>query len=129
VTYLANAEAILERHPGVVLATGKLIEDGIRGPGLSPANARQKLNRDPAPSLQAAMLPYYGAYGCNMVVRLAPVRAHRIAFDEALPLYAWQEDIDFSSRLRRQGRITSASRRGASAACVSATRRSQIPPF
>ena len=105
VTYLANAESILKRHPRVVLATGKLLEDGIRGPGLSPANARQKLSRDPAPSPQAALLPYYGAYGCNMVVRLAPVRAHGIAFDEALPLYAWQEDIDFSRQLAPFGEI------------------------
>src|SRR5262249_24961098 len=32
-TYLAHAEHILGRHPSVILATGKLIEDGIHGPG------------------------------------------------------------------------------------------------
>jgi GT2 family glycosyltransferase len=104
-TYLAHAELILERHAAVVLATGKLIEDGIHGPGLSPNYARQRL-ADAAPAdPQAALLPYYGAYGCNMVVRLAPVRKYGISFDEALPLYAWQEDIDFSRQLAPFGNI------------------------
>jgi hypothetical protein len=104
-TYLAHAELILGRHPAVVLATGKLIEDGIRGPGLSLAYARQKLADAPAADPQAALVRYYGVYGCNMVVRLAPVRKHGASFDEALPLYAWQEDIDFSRQLAPFGDI------------------------
>ncbi|HEX5958492.1 MAG TPA: glycosyltransferase [Hyphomicrobiaceae bacterium] len=104
-TYLSHAELILGRYPTVVLATGKLIEDGIHGPGLSPAYARQKLADAPAADPHAALLPYYGVYGCNMVVRLAPVRKHGASFDEALPLYAWQEDIDFSRQLAPFGDI------------------------
>jgi hypothetical protein len=104
-TYLAHAEFILGRHPSVVLATGKLIEDGIHGPGLSPAYARQRLAEAPAADPNAALLRYYGVYGCNMVVRLAPVRKHGARFDEALPLYAWQEDIDFSRQLAPFGEI------------------------
>ena len=33
------------------------------------------------------------------------VRAHGLRFDEALPLYAWYEDIDFTRRLGRHGAI------------------------
>ncbi len=40
-----------------------------------------------------------------MVVRLNPVRKHGARFDEALPLYAWQEDIDFSRQLAPFGEI------------------------
>jgi hypothetical protein len=43
-----------------------------------------------------------------MVVRLASVRDNHIAFDEALPLYSWQEDIDFSRQMAPFGRIVKA---------------------
>ena len=78
-SYLANAETILRREPTVVVATGTLIEDGINGPGLTPAHARARLTALPMPFRTDNIRPDYGAYGCNMVVRLAPVREHGIA--------------------------------------------------
>jgi GT2 family glycosyltransferase len=36
---------------------------------------------------------------------LAAVRAHGLRFDEALPLYAWYEDIDFTRALGHHGAI------------------------
>ena len=38
-----------------------------------------------------------------MAVRLAPMRAHGLRFDERLPLYGWQEDVDLSCRLAEFG--------------------------
>lgn len=108
-TYLANAETLLETHPDIVLATGHLMEDGIHGPGLSPDYARQKLATARLPPFEeCAIIRYYGAYGCNMLIRLAPVQEHNLAFDESLPLYAWQEDIDFSRQLAPYGKIVQA---------------------
>jgi GT2 family glycosyltransferase len=104
-TYLAEAEKLLSRHPDVVLATGKLIADGIHGPGIDPARGRALLGTYGPPANPEPLAPLYGAYGCNMVVRLAPVREHGIRFDEVLPLYGWQEDIDFSRQLAPHGRI------------------------
>ncbi|MEQ1648511.1 MAG: glycosyltransferase [Hyphomicrobiaceae bacterium] len=49
------------------------------------------------------VLDHVGAYGCNMSIRLETVSGTR--FDERLPLYGWQEDIDFTSQLRTRGRI------------------------
>lgn len=108
-SYLANAEVLLTQAPEIVVATGVLLEDGINGPGLSVDHARRKLADSPesGPCLHG-VTAYYGAYGCNMVVRLDPVRRNRLKFDEALPLYAWQEDIDFSRQLAPFGRIVSA---------------------
>jgi hypothetical protein len=40
-----------------------------------------------------------------MAFRLKPVIEHGILFDENLPLYGWQEDIDFSLRVMPYGRI------------------------
>ena len=56
----------------------------------------------------AQLVDFYGAYGCNMSFRLEPVRRQGILFDENLPLYGWQEDIDFSMRVRPYGRIMNA---------------------
>ena len=44
-----------------------------------------------------------GAYGCNMAFRTAEIGSVR--FDERLPLYGWQEDLDFCGALRSSGRI------------------------
>jgi hypothetical protein len=107
-TYLANAERLLIDRPDVILATGKLLEDGIHGPGLTPEYARRLLASTPTPPSPGHLGSYYGVYGCNMLVRLAPVRENGIAFDEALPLYAWQEDIDFSRQMAPFGRIVQA---------------------
>ena len=104
-SYLANAEIILGCEANVVVATGTLIEDGVNGPGLTPDRARERLAALPLQCDAGNLTPDYGAYGCNMVVRLAPVREHGIQFDEALPLYAWQEDIDFSRQMASFGRI------------------------
>ena len=38
--------------------------------------------------------PTFAGYGCNMTIRLAPLRRHKFRFDERLPLYSWQEDVD-----------------------------------
>ena len=107
--YLANAEALFVRHTRVVVATGRPAEDGIKGPGFSPEYARAVLDRRPATAAREPIRPYYGAYGCNMIVRLDQVRKYGVAFDEALPLYAWQEDIDFSRQLAPFGDIVFAS--------------------
>jgi hypothetical protein len=104
-SYLANAETILGREDNVVVATGTLIEDGINGPGLTPNRARERLATLPLQCHAGNLTPDYAAYGCNMVVRLAPVRQYGVQFDEARPLYAWQEDIDVSRQMASFGRI------------------------
>ena len=126
--YLQVVCDLFAAHPDWAVVTGRVVHDGVHSGGTSFADglARLRLAQAGRPSVLAAE-DRVGAYGCNMSIRSAMIGDNR--FDERLVHYGWQEDIDFSSRLRRQGRITSASRRGASAACVSATRRSQIPPF
>ncbi len=74
--YLANIETLFSDHPDVSAATGYLLADGAVGPGLTV-----------------------------VAFRLEPVRRYKILFDENLPLYGWQEDIDFSMQLQPHGRI------------------------
>jgi GT2 family glycosyltransferase len=106
--YLANAEAVLQRNGDVVAMSGTPIEDGINGPGLTPEHARKLIAGAAMATNAGSLRTDYGTYGCNMVIRLAPVRMHEIAFDEALPMYGWQEDIDFSRQLAPWGRIVRA---------------------
>jgi GT2 family glycosyltransferase len=102
--YLAELETLFNAHPRIVLATGLVVADGITSAGIAPDEADSIL-RNLAAAADTGPAPIYNAYGCNMAIRLAPVRAHAITFDENLPLYGWLEDVDFSRRLAPHGEI------------------------
>jgi GT2 family glycosyltransferase len=87
------------------VATGTVIADGAAGPGISAEEARAILAADRYDGALTAAVPHFNGYGCNMAFRMAPVRAHGIRVDEALPLYAWYEDIDVTRRLGAHGSI------------------------
>jgi len=103
--YLAVLEAVAAARPEMVVATGAVIADGAKGPGLSVDEGRALLAADAPPADPSAVLPAFNGYGCNMAVRVDVVRAHGLRFDERLPLYAWYEDIDFTRRLGAHGAI------------------------
>jgi GT2 family glycosyltransferase len=101
--YLATIERAMTQSPAIVVATGRVLADGIGGAGLTPDAGRAILAaRAIGP---AAIRPTFSGYGCNMAVRLAPMRAHQLRFDERLPLYGWQEDVDLSRRLAPHGEV------------------------
>jgi GT2 family glycosyltransferase len=106
-SYLGAIERVLAEHPDVVMVTGKVIADGIIGPGLSVEEARHRLAVTP-PTQAAELLPVPNGYGCNMAVRMSAVAAAGIRFDERLPLYGWLEDVDFSAQIGRYGRTVRA---------------------
>ncbi|HJS84433.1 MAG TPA: glycosyltransferase [Acetobacteraceae bacterium] len=101
--YLARTEYHMQNDPRIVVATGRVLADGIGGPGLSPAEGRAILARHVAAGMAAT--PAFSGYGCNMALRLAPMRQHGLRFDERLPLYGWQEDVDLSRRLAKHGLV------------------------
>jgi GT2 family glycosyltransferase len=102
--YLELCAGLFEAHPDIVVTTGTVIADGIHDAGFTPEQAVEILARDVRPA-KPALTPTYGGYGCNMAIRMAPVRANNLTFDEALPLYGWLEDIDFSRQLAPYGAI------------------------
>jgi GT2 family glycosyltransferase len=114
VSYIEGLEKIFLARPDVIAATGVVLADGAQGPGLRGEQGLQIIRSarnlpDPLGELSEC----YGAYGCNMAFRLKSIIAHDILFDENLPLYGWQEDIDFSQRVLPYGRIVkSAALRG-----------------
>jgi GT2 family glycosyltransferase len=104
--YLANLERVFLVNPDVVAATGFVLADGVNGPGLSVQQALKIGETGScAPAGGAKLIDYYGTYGCNMAFRMETVRHNSVLFDENLPQYGWQEDIDFSLRLAPFGRI------------------------
>ena len=104
-TYLAELEDCLVANPAVVVATGRTLADDIKGPGLTAGEARAVLASFVPSEAAMPLIDQYNAYGCNMAVRLAPVLAHGLRFDENLPFYAWAEDVDFSRQLAAYGQI------------------------
>jgi len=99
--FIGSMERLLNEEEDVVVATGFVVVDGVRGDtGVERKSAR------------AAVHNYLRAndnceceegYGCNLFVRTSIFE--RVRFDENLPLYGWLEDLDFSTNCLRYGRI------------------------
>jgi hypothetical protein len=103
--YIEATLAVLQSEPAVVVTTGALIADDARGPGLSMEQAEDLIEAHAYSELVGGSDPAKHGYGCNMALRLEPVFANDLRFDERLPLYGWSEDIDFTHRLGRYGGI------------------------
>ncbi|WP_415146685.1 glycosyltransferase family 2 protein [Limimaricola cinnabarinus] len=97
---IANA---FEAFPEIAGLTGRLLADGIQSSGISPAEAARMVAEWDETQSGAVTEPKtfmadgVGLYGCNMAMRSSRIGDKR--FDERLPLYGWQEDVDFASRL------------------------------
>lgn len=105
-SYLAEVESLFRARPEIVLATGSVLADGSRGPGLAFSDALALLeNVADADRTSSKPREIYNGYGCNMVARMQPIRESGLRFDEDLPLYGWLEDVDFSRRLAAFGEI------------------------
>ncbi len=99
--FIESMESLLDELEDVVVATGFVVVDGVRGDtGVDRNSAR------------AAVLSYVReyencdreeGYGCNLFVRTKVF--DQVLFDENLPLYGWLEDLDFSTNCLRHGRI------------------------
>ncbi|GAA4773559.1 glycosyltransferase [Stakelama sediminis] len=104
--YLANVERLFELHENVVGITGELVDDGIRGDAIAFDEAERRLDdEEERPDFRYRRC--YSLYGCNMALRVSALGDLR--FDEALPLYGWQEDVDLTYQLSRRGEMISTS--------------------
>jgi GT2 family glycosyltransferase len=101
-TYIAELERLFSANEDIVAVTGLVLADGATSQGISIEEADKYLSDYvPAPSRSLRDVP--ATYGCNMAFRASKIRD--LKFDERLPLYGWQEDVDFSAQLRPRGRI------------------------
>ncbi|MEF2554112.1 glycosyltransferase [Aurantimonas sp. A2-1-M11] len=107
-SYLQRVVEAFDQHDDWAVVMGEVVKDGARTDGLDWAMGLEALRLaelERPPPLR--LIDHVGAYGCNMSIRSRMVGSLR--FDERLPLYGWQEDIDFTSQLRRRGRVVSLS--------------------
>lgn len=103
---LEGVKLFFENNPDYVGATGHLLADGINSAGISKADALAMIDeydRESAKADYAPVRDLTGLYGCNMAFRTSAIGDTR--FDENLPLYGWQEDIDFAASLLPKGRL------------------------
>ena len=101
--YLAVLETAFRDHPDWAVVTGNVVLDGARNAGVPLQDALDAVARAPARAPDQIVREREGAYGCNMSFRTAMIAGQR--FDEALPLYGWLEDIDFSSQMANRGKV------------------------
>lgn len=104
--FIARLEALLVEQPDVVGATGVLVADGAQSQPIGFDEAITRLDGSgDRPALSKRDCP--SLYGCNMAIRLSAAAGLR--FDEKLPLYGWQEDVDFTHQLSWRGRLVKTS--------------------
>jgi len=102
--YLALVEEAFRKMPNWAVVMGHVIEDGARHEGLDWDKGADLIGKlTPYLFEEARITRHVGAYGCNMSIRACLIGDLR--FDERLVLYGWQEDIDFTSQLRRRGDV------------------------
>jgi hypothetical protein len=107
--YLQELEKIFLNNPDVAAATGFMLADDVTGPGLTIEQGL-KIVQSNARNGSDVLEPVPGLYGCNMAYRMQHIRDNRLKFDENLPLYGWQEDIDFSLQVAPLGRMVKSDR-------------------
>ena len=104
-SWLRMASTAFQNDPNLAGITGQVLADGINGDAIGEDEADAILAGEAAPrrhwSSGAVSRTVESLYGCNMAVTSAVATACR--FDEALPLYGWQEDCDFTGQVRRLG--------------------------
>jgi GT2 family glycosyltransferase len=98
--WLEAAAQVFRDDPHVVGFTGRVIVDGIKGPGLSFDHAVRIVEGSPCSANWSRIEPF-SPYGCNMAFRLSAIG--NLKFDERLVLYGWLEDRDFGAALAKRG--------------------------
>ncbi len=103
---IEGVASLFKVHPDIVGATGLVLEDGICKGGIKLADALRIVDEYDADMLPEPRIEDSSStYGCNMAFRMSAAAALR--FDERLPLYGWQEDVDFSARIQAFGAVVS----------------------
>jgi GT2 family glycosyltransferase len=98
--WLAAAAEAFRNEPQIVAFTGRVIADGIKGPGLSFNEAVDILEACDRSAPWSRIEPF-SPYGCNMAFSLPAIGD--LKFDERLVLYGWLEDRDFGGALAKRG--------------------------
>lgn len=106
VNWLESSSYVFSQQSDWVGLGGWVLADGINGLYISEENALNYLNGVIPPAQHAwfgEQLEVEGLYGCNMAYRGNV--ASTLRFDENLPLYGWQEDVDYGGMAIKFGKL------------------------
>jgi glycosyltransferase involved in cell wall biosynthesis len=98
--WLAVALQVFTDESRVAGFTGRVVADGIKGPGIPFGEAVRLVGAPPGTAEPRWERPF-SPYGCNMAFRVSAIGDTR--FDERLVLYGWLEDRDFGASLAGKG--------------------------
>lgn len=105
--WLEAAARAFADEPNLVAFTGRVLADGVTGPGIAFEDAVRMVEEADesaaggAPPSRPGWTGSFSPYGCNMAFRAAAIR--ELSFDERLVLYGWLEDRDFGASAARKG--------------------------
>jgi GT2 family glycosyltransferase len=105
--YFRNMEKIFEQDESIVGVNADIAVDGANSMGFTfeeGLRLAEQYRRRKVASVTREITGKY-ADGCNGLIACRAGRLGSLRFDERLPLYGWQEDLDFCVALRRIGRI------------------------
>lgn len=104
-TSIEGLACLFAAHSDVAGVTGRVLADGVTCGGIDLADAQAILAGAEAAPVEAPIIKreLKTAYGCNMAFRVSAMEG--LAFDERLPLYGWQEDVDFAGQIAKFGRV------------------------
>ena len=107
-TILSICGGYLSESDSIIGLNAEIVADGANTPGFSfevglQLEERYRRHNQVAPVLRDVGGRY--ADGCNGIIAFRVARLGSLRFDERLPLYGWQEDLDFCGALGASGRI------------------------
>jgi len=106
-TWIEECEKAFVEDANLMGLTGRVIADGVHGEGFSEHQVEEFMTgkRAPLKNQFAGKDKRHldDLYGCNMAYRGTYAQSER--FDENLPMYGWQEDVDYSNRVLAHGTL------------------------
>lgn len=104
--WIEKAAEAFTTNQVLVGLSGWVLADGIKSLGISESKAKEIL----ASNTHLKRTPWFGnrkevegLYGCNMTFRGNVAYSER--FDENLPFYGWQEDVDYGGNALKFGKL------------------------
>ena len=105
--YFRNMEKIFEQDESIVGLNADIAVDGAKSEGFAFEEGLRLVEQYGRRKIAPVIREITGRYadGCNGLIAFRAAGLGSLRFDERLPLYGWQEDLDFCVALRRLGRI------------------------
>lgn len=97
---LLEIEKEFSDNEDTVVATGSVVADGAKGPGLSLQDVESYADNAEIIRSRKEVFSTYGF----IAVRMDVVRKNNLCFEEAFPFYGWLEDLDFSRSIAQFGK-------------------------